>query len=108
MTNSRILAASAAIALVTGLAQAQATRGSEAVATTGQTGSTQLATATADQPDAKVMSSYMKATWAKHRAGSGKLTGGAAVGEIPPTDCPPQPVQVCQDSWKIKTINPFE
>jgi hypothetical protein len=88
-------------------AQAQTTRGSEAAAATTQAGSTQLATTT-DQPDAKIMSSYLKATWTKHRAGSGKLTGSAAVGEIPPTDCPPQPVQVCQDSWKIKTINPFE
>lgn len=105
MTICRILAASAAIALAAGIAQAQTTGGSEAAATTGPT---QLAITTDDQPDAKVMSSYLKATWTKHRAGSGKLTGGAAVGDLPPTDCPPQPVQVCQDSWKIKTINPFE
>ena len=104
----KLLAVSAVMAVLAWPAQAQTSRGSEGVATAAQTGSAQLATTATDQPDAKIMSSYLKATWTKHRAGSSKLAGSAAVGEIPPTDCPPQPVQVCQDSWKIKTINPFE
>ena len=62
-------------------------------------------TATLATPDSKTMASYLQTTWRSYEK---TLKGGATARDLPPTDCPPQPVQVCQDSWKIKTINPFE
>lgn len=53
---------------------------------------------------AQVMAAYKKTSWERYKSLSG---GTAAASDLPPTDCPPEPVQVCQDSWKPKLINPF-
>jgi len=70
------------------------------------------------QVNAQVMAGYKKSSWDQYQSlvASGQT---AAASDVPPTDCPPAPTQVCTDSWKptiinpfpgksIKTVNPFE
>ena len=53
---------------------------------------------------AQLMATYKKTSLDKYRSSVG---GSTAASDLPPTDCPPEPVQVCRDSWKPKIINPF-
>lgn len=55
-------------------------------------------------PTAQIMRAYTKGSWEQYKSASG---GTAKASDLPPTDCPPKPVQVCRDSWKPQTVNPF-
>ncbi len=54
--------------------------------------------------NAQIMAAYKKTSWDQYKSVS---DGNTAASDLPPSDCPPEPVQVCRDSWKPKIINPF-
>lgn len=58
--------------------------------------------------NSQIKSGYKKSSWQKYQSlASGGGSQAAAGSDVPPTDCPPAPTQVCLDSWKPKLINPF-
>lgn len=58
--------------------------------------------------NSRITSGYKKTSWEKYQSlASGGSQAAAAGSDVPPTDCPPAPTQVCLDSWKPKLINPF-
>lgn len=58
--------------------------------------------------NSQIKSGYKKNSWEKYQSVASDGGSQAAAGsDVPPTDCPPAPTQVCLDSWKPKLINPF-